>query len=265
MAVRKKIKDVTGSRTVNSGDWPLIKKFHHVQPLSHQEIDVLVKMHERITAIPSKEIILNPGDEHRRCYIVTQGWAYRYAKLDDGSRQVINYYLPGDIISPFALFMPKANYSVASITPMRVSVFQPDSLISAFASHPKLGLLYGWMLGRDDMLIAEQVVRIGRRSAYKRTAHLLLEFFHRMQVVGLNDGNSFETPLTQDLLADTLGLSHVHMNRTLRKLQKDEVISGRLGRLTLHDVDSLIAMTGYQPRYLEYGQQLRPVVEHQQI
>lgn len=261
--MRKDIGYAAEDQNTVVNDWPLIKKFRYVQPLDSNEIDVLSNLHERTTTIPKRKVILNEGDAHRQCYILSDGWAYRYSKLEDGSRQVINYYLPGDIISPFALFMPKANYSVASITALQVSVFDPSSLVALFSNHPKLGLLYGWMLGRDDMLIAEQVVRIGRRSAYKRAAHLLLEFFHRLKVVGLNDGDTFSTPLTQDLMADTLGLSIVHMNRTLRKLQTDNLITGKLGKLTLHNIDTLIRMTEYQPRYLEHTQKISPVIEHQ--
>lgn len=73
--------------------------------------------------------------------------------------------------------------------------------------------------------MAEQVIRLGRHSAYKRTAHLLLELFHRLKVIGINDENTFHAPITQQLLADTLGLSLVHINRTLKKLQKENLIN----------------------------------------
>lgn len=257
------IKHVRPSAQDTGHDWPLIKKFRYVQPLSTEEDAVLVSMHERSQVIPKGQVMLSPGDVHRMCFIVTKGWAFRYSKLDNGNRQVINYYLPGDIISPFALFLPKANYSVSSITDLQVAVFEPDSLTGLFTAHPRLGLLYGWMLGREDVLIAEQVVRIGRRSAYKRTAHLLLEFYHRLKMVGLDSNGTFDTPLTQNLLADTLGLSMVHMNRTLRQLQRDGLIAGRLSRITLLDIDALMRITDYQPRYLEHKQQLSPVVSRQ--
>ncbi len=259
----KQIKPVPAEHQPAQSDWPLIRKFRYVQRLENQEIDALVQLHQQTKTIPKRKVILNQGDANKQCLIITDGWAYRFSKLRNGNRQVINYYVPGDIISPFALFMPKANYSVASITDLQVAVFKPDHLIQLFATHPRLGLLYGWMLGRNDALVAEQVIRIGRRSAYKRTAHLLLELYYRLKIVGLYNDTSFSTPLTQDLLADTLGLSIVHMNRTLRKLQADGMISGRLNEITLLDIDELMRITESQPRYLEQTQQISPVVSQQ--
>tara|TARA_R110002073_G_scaffold326781_3_gene506925 strand:+ start:854 stop:1651 length:798 start_codon:yes stop_codon:yes gene_type:complete len=233
---------------------PLVQRFSRLHQLNDNEINALNKMHEQTTVLDANEIILHEGDYHKNCMVIVSGWAYRFSRLLDGDRQVINYYLPGDIISPFALVQPKTDYSIASLTKIDVCVFKPDFLLQMFSEEPRLGLIYGQMLGREDALSAEQIVRLGVRSAYERTAHLLLEFFHRLKLVGLTDAETtYSFPLTQELLADTLGMSFVHMNRTLRKLRDNNLIYIDSNQMTLLNVDELITIAEYKPYYPQIG------------
>lgn len=241
---------------------PLIRRLLYLQSLNMEEIAVLMKMHEHARFIDERTIFLHQGNTQKKCMIVTKGWAYRFKELSDGNRQVINYYLPGDIISPFAVIVPKIGHSVASITLLEVCVFEPEYLVELFATQPKLGLLYGWMLGRDDSMVAEQVVRVGRRSAYKRTAHLLLELFHRLKVIGETENEAFYLPVSQQLLADTLGLSFVHMNRTLRKLRMDNLISKDSKEIRLLDIDKLKQHAEYETCYMDQIKNLSTIIEN---
>jgi len=233
---------------------PLIKRFSQLHQLSDNEIDALNKIHEQTTVHDANKTILNEGDYHKECMIIVRGWACRFSMLSNGKRQVINYYLPGDIISPFALLQPKTDYSVTSLTFLETCVFKPDYLLQMFSVEPRLGLIYGQMLGREDSLSAEQIVRLGARSAYERTAHILLELYHRLKLVGLTDSEeSYFFPLTQELLADTLGMSFVHMNRTLRKLRDNNLIDIDSNQMTLLNVDELITIAEYEPPYPQTG------------
>jgi CRP-like cAMP-binding protein len=232
---------------------PLIKKFNFLYPLNNEEIASLMKLHQYCFHFDSKKTFLEAGVMHEKSYIVMRGWAFRYELLSNGNQQIINYYLPGDIISPFAAVMPKTNYSVASVNKMELCVFENDELIELFIRHPRIGLYYGWMLGREDSSLAEQIVRLGCRSAYQRTAHLLLELFHRLKIVGLayDKENAFPLPVTQQLLADTLGMSVVHMNRTLKKLQQANLITVSFEKIYLDDIDSLKQVAEFENTFLE--------------
>ncbi len=233
---------------------PLIKRFSHLHQLNNNEIDALNKIHEQTTVLDANEIILHKGDFHKECMIIIRGWAYRSSMLSNGKRQVINYYLPGDIISPFALLQPKTDYSVASLTILETCVFKPDYLLQMFSAEPRLALIYGQMLGREDSLSAEQIVRLGVRSAYERTAHILLDLYYRLKLIGLTDGEeTYFFPITQELLADTLGMSFVHMNRTLHKLRDNNLISIDSKQMTLLNIDELIKIAEYQPSYSQIG------------
>lgn len=244
-------------------EWPLIKKFNLIQPLSHDEIDVLMKLHEQEIIIDANKTFIYQKSVRRKCFIVNSGWACRFLSHSNGARQIIEYYLPGDIISPFALVMPRANYSVASISCLHVSVFKPDALIDLCTDQPKLGLRYLAMLGWQDAMLVELASGIGWRTAYQRTAYFLLNLFERLKLVEKNVGNTFFAPFTQQMLADTLGLSIVHMNRTIKKLREDELIRIESNIVKLLDIVRLSQVVEYVPFYWKINQQHSSTGRHQ--
>jgi CRP-like cAMP-binding protein len=119
-----------------------------------------------------------------------------------------------------------------------------------FGNCPRLGAAVAWSAGRDEAILSEQVVRVGRRSAYERTGHIMVELLHRLRLVGEADQRSFELPLTQEILADTLGLSIVHMNRTLRRLRENGLVRISGDRVVIGDLEELISIAEFTPHYL---------------
>lgn len=225
---------------------PLVKKFNLLCELNETELTALAQMHENSILLNEQTTFLNQGSHSNKSYIVNRGWAYRYTDLSDGGRQIINFYLPGDIINPLAALTPKTAYSVASITPLELSEFKLEAFINPLITQSRLGLLYGWMLSRLDSIMADQTIRIGRLLAYQRTAHLLLEIFHRLEAVGQTKNNTFSMPISQHFLADTLGLSLVHMNRTLKKLRINNLVHFNADQVVLKDIIKLKKIAEYQ-------------------
>ena len=230
---------------------PLVRKFSHLVELSNQEIAWLEGLHGDRRLIPAGMEILAEGDRFTETLVVNGGWAIRYQALPDGRRQIVNFFLAGDIIGPFASVIEASEHAVAAITDLEVSVFRPQRILKLFAEAPRLGALYGWSAGRDEAIVAEQVVRLGRRSAFERTGHLLLEILRRLQMVGLAGERTFRMPLTQEILADTLGLSAVHMSRTLRRLRAARLVELADRRVTIPDVPRLQRITDFSTLYLE--------------
>lgn len=231
----------------------LTRKLGALAKLSGEEIDCLESLHRQRRLIEAGSEILGQGDRHRATMIVLEGWALRYKVLDDGRRQIVNFFLPGDIIGAFASVIDCSEHAVAAITDLSVAAFEPQSIFGLFAEFPRVGALYSWSAGRDEAIVAEQVVRIGRRSAFERTGHLLLELLRRLQLVGLAGEHSFAMPLTQELLADTLGLTPVHMSRTLRRLRATQLIDIAGRCVVIPDVRRLQEVTHFSPAYLEPG------------
>lgn len=229
----------------------LVQKLGTLVDLSNDEIAHLEGLHQFSKNLPAGSELISEGDRYDVSMIIEDGWAFRYKMLSDGRRQVINFLLPGDILGPFASVIDTADHAAAAITRLRVSTFAPESVLELFAACPRVGVLYGWAVGRDEAILSEQVVRVGRRSAYERTGHLMLELLRRLQQVNAAGNQSFELPLTQELLADALGLSIVHINRTLRRLRSEDLIRLSEGRVVIPDLERLQRAAEFTPDYLE--------------
>lgn len=236
----------------NSGDaaGPLGRKLGAFIRLSAQETACLAKMQSRAKTVAAGTGLVQDGEPYDQAYVVKRGWAIRYKTLSDGRRQILNFALPGDFIGLFSAVFECADHSVEALTGLEVYPFEPASLVDVFGSCPRLGAAIAWAAGRDEALLAEQILRIGRRSAYERMSHMMVELLHRLRQVGEADGNSFELPLTQEILADTLGLSVVHVNRTLRRLRESGLVHINRDRVVIVDLGRLMTVADFSPRYL---------------
>ncbi|MGA8261868.1 MAG: Crp/Fnr family transcriptional regulator [Arenicellales bacterium] len=213
-----------------------------------EALDELLKHREE--AVPGDLIVME--DQHMsRTWVLLEGWAFRYKSFADGRRQVLNYMLPGDIIGLYSVILRRSDYGVEAITPMSVAVFPCRELIDALAHTPHLLLALSWIAGQGERMLDEQIARVGRRSATERMAHLFVELHVRLRKLGLDKENARTLPLTQALLSDTLGMSHVHANRCFGALGKEGLVELRDGRLVLLDTAGLAKRAGFDASYLE--------------
>lgn len=227
-------------------NWPLIKKLNFSQQLDHKEIVSLRKLHEQTLVIEKHQDFLSQKNIRNQFIVINQGWACRYSVLSNGNRQLINFYLPGDIINPYTIAATNGTHSIFSITSLYISPFNQEALQQLLTLSPKLDSLYKQMICAEEAMLAEHVVRVGRRSAYQRTIHLLLELYQRLDIIGHTQQNTFNLPLTQELLADMLGMSIVHMNRTLHRLRDEDLIETQSNKISLLDIPKLEQLAEYQ-------------------
>jgi len=178
-------------------------------------------------------------------------WAFRYKSIPHGRRQVLNYLLPGDVIGLHSVMINRADYGVEAITAMSLAVFRNTELIDALAHTPRLLLAMSWIAGQGERLLDEQIARVGRRTAVERMAHLFVELYVRLLKLGVRKADATALPLTQALLSDTLGMSHVHANRCFRMLTREHLVALEAGRLVLLDVQGLARRAGFDASYLE--------------
>src|ERR1041385_2147344 len=165
---------------------------------------------------------LAEGSRSDYLYTVLSGWAFRYKMLDDGRRQILNYALPADMVGLQGSIMQEMEHSVEALTPLTLCVFPRAKLWELYSKFPSLAFDITWLAAREEQLVDENLLSIGRRTALERTAYVLLHLFVRAQEVGLGNGNSIQFPFTQQHLADTLGMSLVHTNKTLKLLVASE-------------------------------------------
>ena len=175
------------------------------------------------------------------------GWACQQRILGDGRRQIVRFLLPGDAIG--SLTRPSLPATSAALALTQVVVADARPLLRAAEENgpPLTGLAEAIevMSSADEINLRDQVVRLGRQTAYERLVHLVLEFHYRLQAIGMVEGDSFPLPLTQEILADALGLSVVHINRTLQQVRRDRLLDMRSGRVTLRQLDLMRAMADW--------------------
>jgi CRP-like cAMP-binding protein len=161
---------------------------------------------------------LREGARSEHLYTVLSGWAFRYKMLDDGRRQILNYALPADMVGLQGALMNEMEHSVEALTPLVLCIFPRAKLWDLYSRIPTLAFDITWLAAREEQLIDEHLVSLGRRTALERAAYLLLHLFTRADEAGLVKNGTIQFPFTQQHLADTLGMSLVHTNKTLKRL-----------------------------------------------
>ncbi|MBB5275142.1 CRP-like cAMP-binding protein [Rhizobium rosettiformans] len=189
---------------------------------------------EFVSSFKRGELIADPGTtvlvegaRSAHLYTVLSGWGFRYKILEDGRRQILNYIVPGDMIGLQGAVMAEMQHSVEALTPMTLCVFERSRLFSLFELHPGLGFDLTWLAAREECILDEHLLSIGRRSALERSSYLLAFLFDRGVNAGILGDNHRHIPATQMHFADTLGLSIVHTNKTLKKLADRGLIRWR--------------------------------------
>lgn len=157
-------------------------------------------------------------------FTVLRGWAFRYKTFEDGRRQIINYALPGDFLGLQASMSEIMSHGIEALTDSVLCVFPRDKLWSFFSSDAELAYDITWLAASQERTLDEQIVSLGRRTAIERVAYLLWYLFDKARSLHLTKRNHLDLPMRQTHLADTLGLSLVHTNKTLQRLRKEGLI-----------------------------------------
>jgi CRP-like cAMP-binding protein len=190
------------------------------------------------------------GSHYESVYAVHDGWLFRYKILHNGSRQIVDFILPGQFFGLQACLFKRSLYSVATVTEARLSSVPFGVIDKVFEKDLELSKMLFWSAVSESAILAEHLIDAGRRSAYERVSHLLLELFVRLNRVGAADGMTFYMPLTQELVGDALGLTTVHVNRTFRSLRDDKLIEIDGKSITILDFEALSLLSDFENSYL---------------
>lgn len=201
------------------------------------------------------ETIVIEGSQSPYLYTVLLGWGFRYKVLPDGRRQILNYLIPGDLIGLQGSLTGEMQHSVEALSPMLLCVFQRDQLFTLYRNHPGLAYDLTWLSAREEQMLDETLLSVGRRSALERAAYLIAFISQRARALRLFRERA-EIPITQQHVADTLGLSIVHTNKTLRKLAERGLIRWLDRGCEVIDEEGLRRVA----RWEGLANQLRPLV-----
>jgi CRP-like cAMP-binding protein len=204
-----------------------------LRDFSEQELSFVRTLKTDEIHIPAGTTFLRQGARSEQLYTVLKGWGFRYKMLDDGRRQILNFALPADLIGLQGSLMEEMEHSVEALTDISLCVFPRAKVWALYSNVPSLAFDITWLAARSEQLGDEHLLSVGQRTALERTACVLLTLFVRASEVGLTKGNTIQFPFTQQHLADALGMSLVHTNKTLKRLYAANVIrwKGRLFEL----------------------------------
>ena len=234
----------TTRRRVPCQECPL-RVLPRFRPFSPEELDYVSKFKRSELVVETGDLILTEGEKNDHLFTLLSGWAFRYKTLEDGRRQILNYLLPGDLIGLQGSTLGEMQHSVEALVPSVLCVFNKEKLPDLFRTHPGLGFDITWLASREERMLDENLLSVGRRSALERAAYLLAFIHQRAFSLGMMGGTRPVIPITQQHVADTLGLSLVHTNKTLRRLAAMHLIRWHERACQILDPSGLKAAAGW--------------------
>ncbi|WP_241427793.1 Crp/Fnr family transcriptional regulator [Fertoeibacter niger] len=212
----------------------------------------LDRLHGRRKTFPARRDMVHQGMTNQSCYILASGWVCSYKLLSGGTRQIVDFQIPGDFLGLRSVLFRTADHNIEPVTKVEASEVLAGDLLDTFSKTPRLATAVLWAASRDEAMVVEHLVGIGRRDARERTAHFLLELGARLKLVGLGTASGFACPLSQYMLGDALGMSAVHVNRVLRELREGGLVTFQRGQVEIHDLDALVALADFDKSYLDH-------------
>jgi CRP-like cAMP-binding protein len=166
--------------------------------------------------------------------------------LPDGSRQIISFPISGDCVGLRSVLLRTADHSFSTLTDAEVTSLDSSRMLQTFSEFPRLGAAILWAASRDEAMVVEHLVSVGRRTAIERAAHFFMELAERLSLIGHATETEFKCPLSQYVIADALGLTAIHVNRVLRQLRERGLLSVHAGRVRIRDLNGLRKLSGFR-------------------
>jgi CRP-like cAMP-binding protein len=199
---------------------------------------------------PADRTFIRRGEELQHSTLLLDGIMCRYKDLRDGQRQITELHVAGDFADLHSFTLKRLDHNVMTLTPCRAALVPHERLRALTEQYPHLTRVYWFGTNLDAAIHREWELSLGRRSAISRVAHLFCELHLRFGLVGLAEESSYALRLTQSELSECLGLTSVHVNRTLRELREQELVEFRGGRVSLLDLAALRRVAEFDPAYL---------------
>jgi len=230
-------------------DNPFILKLEHGARFTDADREALEAACIHPRRVPAYTDLIREGDDPRNVHLVLEGFVCRYKVLQDGKRQIMAFFVPGDICDLHVHILGEMDHSIGTLVDSLVVEIDPAT-VAALTSNPRINRALWWSTLVDEGTLREWLVNMGQRPADQQMAHLLCELLLRLQVAGKAKGDGFTLPLTQQELADTMGITVVHVNRVLRHLRNERLIelSGR--QIRIPDIGRLRRFGDFDPNYL---------------
>lgn len=229
---------------------PMLMKLRARDEISAEEEEILRASITEVRDYAAGKTVVRAGTMLTESNLVVSGIAARYKDLADGQRQILELHVAGDYMDLHGFLLKRLEHNIGALTPLRLAIVPHDRMRVITETSPHLARMLWFSTLLDGALHRERILSIGRRTAIARIAHLLCEISLRLKVVGLGSEHSFPLPLTQADLADVTGLTAVHVNRMLKQLRDEGLLTFRGGEVTIHDWEGLQRVAEFTPGYL---------------
>lgn len=230
---------------------PLVRKLEHFIKLSPEDKRRLeAATSARVRELGAGEDIIQEGEKPTQLNLLLQGFACRYKVLEDGRRQILAFFLPGDLCDLRMFILKEMDHSIGCLSRVSFAQISPEALDELTHSSQTMRKALWWNSLVEESIAREWIVNVGRRNAAERMAHVFCEVFLRMQAVGLAKRDTCDFPVTQAELGDALGLTDVHTNRTLQELRAQKLVALTGRKLTIPDLAALEVVGLFNRNYL---------------
>ena len=238
-----------GEHWVGSGS-AVASKLEAFTKLSAEDRSALAEVSRNVRIVEARRDLIGEGDKPRFVHLVLDGWACRYKQLPDGKRQIVSLFVPGDFCDLNVYILKEMDHSIRAITRLKVAMITAEEMDALTCKRPRITQALWWHELVTTAIQREWTLNIGQRSAYERLAHLLVEVYLRLRTIGRAHEGHCDFPLTQNDLADSTGLTAVHVNRTLQELRKDGLIELERKQLRILDLQGLKRVSMFNANYL---------------
>ena len=229
----------------------MVEKFKHYIELTKDEENLIIALEERKEFFKAGETIRRKGDNADELYILHSGWAYTSTQLDQNIRSIFNIKLHGDIIGVSELSFDKYLYDFVALTDVTVCPFPKNHLHEMFSKSERINRAFYTILSREQAMLYERIVSLGRRTALEKVAHLIIEISVRLSFLCIDIDKSFKFPVRQEHIADVLGLSSIHVNRSMNELKRHGYIDYNRSTLTIIDKEKLLNLANFNEMFIQ--------------
>ncbi len=236
---------------------PLIGRLNRFVKLGLDECTAIEAMTRSQRTLGPGQALAREGTRPESICLMLDGFAYRYRHLADGRRQILGYLLPGDLCDTQFAFFDECDHDIGTLCTSRVASIPLTTLMSTIAKFPKIerGLLMMSIV--DGAINREWLLNLGKRQAFEKLGHFFCELTMRFH--NIHDdarGKEVDVPLTQAELADTMGLTVVHVNRVLQRFRREGLLNWSRRHFHILDFERLATLSGFDPRYLRLHHRL---------
>jgi CRP-like cAMP-binding protein len=234
----------------------LVKKLELPNCLDENDVLAIQQLPIRSKRVAAHYRILSDGDRPTESCLIVDGFAYRSKLTPDGQRQILSLHIPGEIPDLQSLHLQVMDHDLTAMTDCTLGFIRHDALRELNARRPRVAAALWRETLVDAAIFREWIINLGRRSAMARMAHLLAELHERLRLIGRTTDGKFELPITQIELADCLGVSVVHVNRTIQQLRRGGLVAIERATFHLLEEQRLEELGQFDPVYLHHGRSM---------